>query len=124
MTCDGNCAECPTALKRHDSQPEGLSPALYGGVFVKPWVMPEAGMIVPQHAHTYDHLSAIASGSVRVWQDGEDMGVTRAPGLVRVPAKVKHSFEILEAGTVIMCIHNAAHGEAAEIHEEHELMEA
>jgi hypothetical protein len=123
MTCDGNCAECPTALTRHASQPEGLEAALYGDVWVKPWVMPAAGMIVPQHAHTYDHLSAIAQGSVRVWQDGEDMGVTKAPGLVRVPARVKHAFEVLEAGTVILCIHNAAHGEAAEIHEEHHLVE-
>jgi hypothetical protein len=122
MSCTGNCGACtPPGYPRHMSQPEGQEATLYGDVWVKPWVMPAAGMFVPQHAHTYPHVSVIAAGSVRVWQGGHDMGVTKAPGVVRIPARVKHEFEVLEDGTTIFCVHNAAHGEAADIHEENNL---
>lgn len=122
MTCSGNCGACTPPLARAVNQPEEGEATLYGDVWVKPWRMPDAGMLVPQHAHTYPHQSFIARGAVRVWQDGKDMGVARAPAAVRVPARVKHAFEVLEADTLILCIHNAAHGEAADIHEEHHLM--
>ena len=122
MTCEGNCGTCAPPLVRAPNQPEGGEPALYADLWVKPWVMPDAGMLVPQHAHTYPHLSVIASGAVRVWQDGRDLGVTRAPGVVKIPARVKHAFEVLEAGTTVFCVHNALHGEAADIYEEHHLV--
>lgn len=128
-TCDGNCGSCKPAFTRHPSQPQGGEPALYGGVWVKPWTMPEAAMIVPQHSHQYPHLSYLAAGAVRVIQDGEAVQEYTAPAAIRIPAKVKHTFEILEAGTLILCIHNAALGEAdfheeGLIHEKHELVEA
>ncbi|MBE7158729.1 MAG: aspartyl/asparaginyl beta-hydroxylase domain-containing protein, partial [Rhodospirillales bacterium] len=39
---------------------------LYAGSYVKSHVVPDAGTVMPQHAHTYPHMSFIASGAVRV----------------------------------------------------------
>lgn len=95
---------------------------LYGGVFVKSHVVPDAGTLLPQHAHTYPHMSFIARGGVRVWCGDLDLGTFNAPAAVKVAARQKHRFLTLQDDTVILCLHNAAHGEAADIHEEHQLV--
>lgn len=76
------------------------------GIFVKALRFPVAGMIAPQHAHAYDHISFIASGAVRVHADGECLGVFTAPVGVVIKAGVQHFFTTLEPGTVVLCIHN------------------
>lgn len=109
-------------MRRAPNQPDGISTINYGGVYIKTWRMPDAGMIVPQHAHTYDHISYLAAGMVNVRRGGELIGRYAAPAAIRIPACEKHTFTTLLPGTVILCIHNAAHGEAADIHEEHHLV--
>lgn len=107
-------------MKRAERQPLG-EVHLYGDVFVKEVLVPDTHTILPQHAHTYDHLSYLAAGTVQVWRaDGETV-VYHAPSAIRIPARVKHSFMTLQDNTLILCVHNAAHGEAADIHEEHQL---
>lgn len=113
-------------LKRAPNQPEAMLTALYGGVYVKAYRVADAGTIIPQHAHTYDHISFLARGSVIVSHlDGETGALVEetrhAPAAIRIPARVKHSFFTLSDDALILCVHNAAHGEAAEIHEEHAL---
>lgn len=66
----------------------------------------KAGHHIGQHAHVYPHTTVIARGSLRLWADGQDMGVLRAVTGVLIPAGVKHRFEILEDDTVYSCIHN------------------
>lgn len=107
-------------MKRAERQPLG-DVYMYGDVFVKEMLVPDAGTLVPQHAHTYDHLSYLAAGSVAIYQEGELIGGYDAPCGIPIPAREKHSFYTLAPNTLILCIHNASHGEAADIHEEHQL---
>jgi quercetin dioxygenase-like cupin family protein len=109
-------------LERAAEQPYGIEIHIADDVFVKQSVVAKAGTILPQHAHRYDHLSMIAVGSVRVWEDGRLKGEFKAPTGVHIRAGVKHTFQTLEDGTVIYCVHNAAHAEVAEIVEEHHLV--
>lgn len=94
---------------------------LYGGVFVKEMFSAKAGTVIPQHAHTYDHISYLAAGAVAIWKDGEFMGEFTAPCAVQIAARAKHRFETLADGTLVLCLHAMAEGEDVDIHEEHQL---
>lgn len=78
--------------------------------------------IVPQHSHSYSHLTAILSGRVRVMLDGEEKGEYSAPSFLRIPARTKHLFVTLEDDTVIECIHNVSRSGDIEITEEHQIV--
>ncbi len=80
-----------------------------------------AGMVVPQHAHEFDHLSMVSAGAVRVWADGKDKGIYRAPEGIMIRAHVKHRFDILEDGTIVDCIHNVSRTGEIQIAERHEI---
>ena len=111
-------------MKRAEPQPSEVDIRLVDGVFVKATTFHHAGMIAPQHAHEFAHLSYIAAGSVRVFADDALLGVFTAPASIVIPARVKHLFEILADETVILCIHNADRVERDEqpaIHEAHSL---
>lgn len=96
--------------------PEGLVPAVAqperkirwhaDGVTIYRTHFPSAGMHVIQHTHDYDHVSTFAAGSARVWADGVDLGVVHAPDGIVIKAGVAHRFEIIEAGTILDCIHS------------------
>lgn len=95
---------------------------LFGGIYALKWTVPDAGTVCPQHSHTYDHLSAIMAGGVRVEADGGEVGEFRAPAFVKIAARTKHVFTTLEAGTVIVCLHAVGEAENVDIHEEHHLV--
>lgn len=119
--CD-DCGLCETGtIARHPVQPIGTDFALADGIHVKQMVLPEAGMLVPQHSHRYDHTSMLAAGSVHVWAGDEDCGVRVAPCPIFIKAGVKHMFLSLEAKTIIFCIHRL-HDGAIQIAEEHQLV--
>ena len=109
---------------RHPDQPTTTDIKLVDGVFMKMMHFRYADMIVPQHAHEYEHLSFIASGAVRVWADDRLMGEFVAPVPIVIKARVKHRFLTLVPGTTVLCIHNADRAEDVAIHEEHQLVEA
>jgi quercetin dioxygenase-like cupin family protein len=98
-------------MKIADRQPVGAA-HLYGGVYVKEILTPDAFTVIPQHSHHYDHLSYLAAGSVMVRRAGEIVGVFDAPSAIRIPAGEKHSFTTLQPMTLILCIHSVALGEA------------
>lgn len=75
------------------------------GVFIKQMFLKDAGTIVPQHAHVYDHTSMLAVGKIRAWADDELLGEFEAPMPIFIKAKVKHTFLSLVPGTLIYCIH-------------------
>ena len=81
--------------------------ATIDGAFVKTFVLPLAGSMVPQHAHGTAHLTAIVRGSIRVWVNGVLDRDYAAPEGVVIPAQVFHNFQTLEADTLLMCIHKA-----------------
>lgn len=101
----------------HPIQPIETDIHLSEGVFVKKWKMAVRGMIVPQHSHSYDHVSVIVKGTVRIF--GQHAMVLRAPASVLIKAGIKHTFETLTDDVIILCVHDR---EVA-ILEEHQLVE-
>jgi quercetin dioxygenase-like cupin family protein len=97
-------------MKRAPNQPVGEL-VLYAGIFCKVWSVLDADTLMPQHAHEHPHISAILSGTVRVWQDDQDLGKFHAPAFIKIPALVKHKFLTLTDNVMIACIHNADHAD-------------
>lgn len=93
--------------------------SIQDGIFIKQMFMDRAGIMVPQHSHSYEHASMLASGSVRVWQDEKLIGDFKAPIPINIPAKCKHMFMSLEPNTVVYCIHRIDRSGSIEVHEEH-----
>jgi hypothetical protein len=97
-------------MKRAPKQPVGEL-LIYAGIFCKLWHVADAGTLLPQHAHEHDHISLIATGSVRVWQDDALLGDFYAPTAVKIPARALHKFLTLTDDVCIICIHNADHAD-------------
>lgn len=96
-------------MKRAEHQPETVSVCIYAGIYVKQWRVPDRGTLVPQHSHSWPHISYILSGVVRVWREDEHLGDFVGPCSVKIPALRKHSFLTLSDNAVILCLHNADH---------------
>lgn len=94
--------------------------SIQDGIFIKQMFMDKAGIMVPQHSHSYSHSSMLATGSVRVWRDGEIIGDFKAPIPIEIPAKCKHMFMSLEPNTVVYCIHRTDRTGEVDIHENHD----
>ncbi len=103
-------------------QPDQTNIYLCPGLFVKHMVFAE-GTYIPQHSHETDHLSVIATGAVRVWQDGVLIGDYTAPAGVLIEAHSKHTFLALQPNTTVLCVHAVDEGGDPHIHEEHSLEE-
>ena len=102
-------------------QPIATDIKMTDDLFVKTYAITEAGTIMPQHAHTYDHVSLLAFGSMRVVADGVMLGDYHAPKGILIKAGVKHTMMTLTDNVVFACIH-ALHGtDDILIAEEHQL---
>lgn len=111
-------------MKRADHQPTSEL-ILYAGIYLKTYVVPDRGTLLPQHSHRHPHISFVVSGVVRVWADEELLGDYAGPRAVKIAAGVKHSFLTLTDRVCFSCIHNADHAEAdgePPIAEEHHLV--
>lgn len=106
-----------------ETQPISTDLTMCDGLFVKHCVFNE-GAWIPQHSHETAHLSAIATGSVRVWKDGKCMGDFTAPSGIRIEALSEHLFLALEDGTTVLCIHRVDDGDEPHIHAEHQIVSA
>ena len=107
-----------------EQQPESWE--FYGtdDIFIKQMPLAQAGMIVPQHSHTYDHYTMLATGSMRVIKDGVLVGDFWAPTAIFIERGCKHTLISLEPNTLAYCLHNL-HGMATVgIESHHELGEA
>lgn len=100
-----SCESCELCI----DQPPDLEHITVDGVFIKQMSLAKAGTMVPQHAHKYDHTSMLASGSVRMWKEGEFVADFKAPAPIFIQRGVKHTFQSLEDNTLIYCVHNS-HG--------------
>jgi hypothetical protein len=110
------CSTCSLCVE----QPPLWEHTSADGVFIKQMLLKDAGTLVPQHAHVYDHTTMLATGSVRVWVEGVLKGDFQAPKPLFIKAKVKHTFQSLEPNTLLYCIHRSRGGPIA-IHAEHQL---
>lgn len=104
------------------NQPTQIDFAEADGIFIKQIVFGEKDSLVPQHSHTYDHVSMLAVGSVRAWKDGVLLGEFKAPRSIHIDAGTKHLFQTLEPNTIIYCIHNVSRTGIPEVMEEHQIV--
>ena len=108
-------------MKRAPNQPVSTEIKLTDDLFVKTAVVADAGTIIPTHAHSYDHVTLLAYGSMRVEADGVMLGDYTGPIGILIRAHVKHTMTTLTDGVVFACIH-ALHGtDGVAIDELHEL---
>lgn len=75
-------------------------------VFIKQMPLPNKGDTVHGHSHEYAHISLLATGSVRVFQNGKFISDYKAPYGIFIPANETHEFISLADNTLLYCIHN------------------
>jgi dTDP-4-dehydrorhamnose 3,5-epimerase-like enzyme len=73
-------------------------------VFVKLHHFLHTGDTHKGHAHAFDHITLLATGSVNMVHDKGE-AVYKAPHLIVTPKGIKHQFTALEPNTVFCCIH-------------------
>jgi quercetin dioxygenase-like cupin family protein len=68
-----------------------------------------AGDIEYGHTHPFDHLTLLASGSLRVTVNGKTTEF-KAPHMIYIKAEYNHELVALEDNTVAYCIHALRNG--------------
>jgi len=63
------------------------------------------------HAHTFDHITLLSSGAVKMVHDNGEEDY-KAPFLIVTPKGIKHQFTALEENTVFCCIHAIRDGDS------------
>lgn len=91
------------------------------GVVVVSNLFEKAGAFLPQHSHQYPHISFVAQGSVKMWQDGKYLGLFRKNDHVVIPEHTKHIHQAQEDGTIVLCIHRYDRTGDIDIAEEHQI---
>ena len=79
-------------------------------VFVKMNYIPHIGESIKGHSHTFDHISILASGAVKMIHDKGEQDFT-APHLIVIPKDTKHEFVATENATLLCCVHAIRDGE-------------
>lgn len=103
-------------------QPVSTEIRMADGVFVKTLVLERAGLLVPQHAHKFDHVSVLVRGSIRAWAGDECLGTFEGPVGITIAAHVKHTFLSLTP-VILLCVHDIAAAEGVAIEAEHQIEE-
>ncbi len=83
------------------------------GLYGKEYFLPK-GWAVPQHIHSYSHLSILAKGSVIVDIEGQQK-FYEAPACIEIKAGLSHVI-ITQTDTIWYCIHATEKAEEAQIH--------
>lgn len=86
--------------------PEGDGEAKFqiaGNIFVKMFTLDAPGKKIHGHAHTFDHVTLLATGSVIKRAGGLEERF-KAPHLFITPANVEHEFECIEPA-ILCCTH-------------------
>ena len=79
-------------------------------VFVKMHYFHNAGDTHQGHAHEFDHITLLATGSVLMQHDKGEQEFF-APHLIVTPKNIKHQFTALEKNTIFCCIHAIRDGD-------------
>lgn len=101
-----DAATYPTTFVEIEQQPSETDVRLLAGTFVKEIRVAKAGTALPQHAHTFAHVSVIVRGAVRLYENKQHVGDYRAPSGILIRAHSKHLFVTLADDTVILCVHD------------------
>ncbi len=94
----------PVVRIKDRRQPIGCDLFLDDWLFVKPIAL-RAGEACEQHVHERDHATLVASGTIRVWMDGQDQGDVTGPKIIKVRGGTKHQF-LAVTDTLFCCIWN------------------
>jgi hypothetical protein len=82
-------------------------------VWVKMHHFERAGMVFEGHAHVFDHITLLATGSVLMKHDNGQQQF-KAPHLIVTPKGIKHEFVSLEPNTLFCCVHAIRDGDSLE----------
>jgi quercetin dioxygenase-like cupin family protein len=82
-------------------------------VFVKMHQFINVGDTHEGHAHTFDHITLLATGKVLMKHDNGEKEFT-APHLIVTPKGITHQFTALAPNTVFCCIHAIRDGSEVE----------
>lgn len=74
----------------------------YGNVFVRSWSM-QRGQSGPSHKHTFDHMTIVTRGKVRVDIEGGSSFQVTEGGFFPVPKEQEHQVTALE-DSVFWCV--------------------
>lgn len=83
-------------------------------VFVKLHHMTKAYDKYSGHAHTFDHITLLATGSVIMRRSDAEDQQYEAPQLIVTPKGVVHEFIALEPNTLFCCIHAIRDGDGVD----------
>lgn len=104
------CTSCEAALNgrcavRAANQPH-VAETFDGHTWTATITVPDAGSILPQHSHAFEHVTEVVQGAVEVFRDGSPDGTRHdAPARLTIPAHTMHTFTTLAPGTILRCIH-------------------
>jgi quercetin dioxygenase-like cupin family protein len=73
-------------------------------LFSRQMYFKKAGDLEHGHTHPFDHLTLLASGSLRVTVNGKTTDF-KAPHMIFIKAEYNHELVALEDNTVAYCIH-------------------
>jgi dTDP-4-dehydrorhamnose 3,5-epimerase-like enzyme len=79
-------------------------------LFSKMMHFKQAGNVEYGHCHIFDHLTLLASGSLKVTIDGVSTDY-KAPHMIFIRKNIKHELTALEDNTVAFCIHALRRGD-------------
>lgn len=82
-------------------------------VWVKYYFFPDIGGTHEGHAHTFDHITLLATGKILMKHDNGEQEFT-APHLIVTPKGIVHQFITLEPNTVFCCIHAIRDGDGVD----------
>lgn len=89
-----------------DLNPDYVEFAEVDGIWARAYTLEKRHQVASQHVHEHDHITLLASGSVALWRNGEQVSKHIAPALITVPAGDKHAFVALTDNVVLCCLHN------------------
>ena len=72
--------------------------------------MEYSGQKIQGHAHTFDHITLLAVGSVFMRADGKEVRYN-APHLIVTPKGIVHEFECIGMKATLCCIHAIRDGD-------------
>ena len=73
-------------------------------VFIRQMHFVKKGDRETQHTHSFDHITLLSKGSLRVTCNGKDT-VFNAPHMIFIKADYEHGMEALEDDTLAYCVH-------------------